>query len=70
MRRIDEVKVNEVYQFICDCHSSERRSPTLREIAVACDINSTGWVSSLLQILEEGVLTDSVGKIMVGALSV
>lgn len=53
MRRIDEVKVNEVYQFICDCHSSERRSPTLREIAAACDINSTGWVSSLLQVLEE-----------------
>ena len=53
MRRIDEVKVNEVYQFICDCHSLERRSPTLREIAAACDINSTGWVSSLLQVLEE-----------------
>ena len=58
MRRIDEVKVNEVYQFICDCHSSERRSPTLREIAAACDINSTGWVSSLLQVLEERSLIE------------
>ena len=53
MKRVDEVKLNEVYKFICDCHSEERRSPTLREIANACDINSTAWVSSLLQILEE-----------------
>ena len=53
MKRIDEVKLNEVYKFICDCHFQERRSPTYREIANACDINSTGWVSSLLQILEE-----------------
>ena len=53
MKRVDEVKLNEVYKYICDCHSEERRSPTLREIASACDINSTAWVSSLLQILEE-----------------
>ena len=53
MKRIDEVKLNEVYKFICDCHFQERRSPTYREIANACDINSTGWVSSLLQVLEE-----------------
>lgn len=53
MKRIDEVKLNEVYKFICDCHFQERRSPTYREIANACDINSTGWVSSLLEILEE-----------------
>ena len=53
MKRVDEVKLNEVYKFICDCHSEERRSPSLREIANACDINSTAWVSSLLQILEE-----------------
>ena len=53
MKRIDEVKLNEVYQYICDCHSSERRSPTFREIATACDINSTAWVSSLVGVLEE-----------------
>lgn len=53
MKRVDEVKLNEVYKYICDCHSEERRSPSLREIASACDINSTAWVSSLLQILEE-----------------
>lgn len=53
MKRVDEVKLNEVYKYICDCHSAERRSPSLREIASACDINSTAWVSSLLQILEE-----------------
>lgn len=53
MRRIDEVKLNEVYQYICDCHATERKSPTYREIATACNINSTGWVSSLVQILEE-----------------
>ena len=53
MKRVDEVKLNAVYKYICDCHSEERRSPSLREIASACDINSTAWVSSLLQILEE-----------------
>ncbi|MBO5009199.1 MAG: repressor LexA [Clostridia bacterium] len=53
MKRIDEVKLNEVYQYICDCHSTERRSPTYREIANACDINSTAWVSSLVGVLEE-----------------
>lgn len=53
MRTIDESKLNEVYNFICDCHFNERRSPTYREIASACDINSTGWVSVLVQMLEK-----------------
>ena len=53
MKRIDEVKLNEVYKYICYCHEREGRSPTYREIATACDINSTGWVSSLIQVLEE-----------------
>ena len=53
MRRFDEVKLNEVYEYIQDCHASERRSPTIREIATACDLSSTSWVSNLLQILEE-----------------
>ena len=58
MRRIDEVKLNEVYRFICDCHNTEGKSPSLREIANACSINSTAWVSSLLQVLEERHLID------------
>ena len=62
MKRVDEVKLNEVYKYICDCHSEERRSPSLREIASACDINSTAWVSSLLQILEERELISFESK--------
>ena len=53
MRKIDEVKLNEVYKYICYCREREGRSPTFREIATACDINSTGWVSNLVKILEE-----------------
>ncbi len=53
MKRIDEEKLNEVYRYICDCHTAEGRSPTYREIAAACNINSTGWVSSLIRILEK-----------------
>lgn len=53
MRKIDEVKLNEVYNYICYCREREGRSPTFREIATACDINSTGWVSNLVKILEE-----------------
>lgn len=53
MRKIDEVKLNEVLQFIKDTHSQERRSPTLREIAKACDIVSLEWVSNLVSILAE-----------------
>ena len=52
MKKIDEVKLNEVYKFICKVQSEERRSPTYREIGLACNINSTAWVSSLLKILE------------------
>lgn len=64
MRRFDEVKLNDVYRFICDCHSVQRRSPTFREIAVACGIASLGWVSSLVEILEErGMISlKQVGK--------
>ena len=51
--KIDEVKLNEVYKYICYCREREGRSPTFREIATACDINSTGWVSNLVKILEE-----------------
>ena len=32
MKKIDEVKLNEVYKFICKVQSEERRSPTYREI--------------------------------------
>ena len=53
MRKIDEVKLNEVYKYICYCREREGRSPTFRDIATACDINSTGWVSNLVKILEE-----------------
>ncbi|MBO5009214.1 MAG: repressor LexA [Clostridia bacterium] len=53
MRRFDEVKLNAVYQFICDFHNNERRSPTFREIATACDIASLSWVSNLVEVLEE-----------------
>ena len=53
MRKFDEVKLNEVYSFICDCHREERRSPTLREIATACDLVSLEWVSNLVKTLEE-----------------
>ena len=53
MKRFDESKLNEVYQYICDCHINERRSPTLREIGAACNISSTGWVSKLVATLEE-----------------
>lgn len=58
MKRIDETKLNEVYQYICDCHSKKGRSPTYREIANACNINSTGWVSSLVRMLEERELIE------------
>lgn len=53
MRKIDERKIDAVYEYICKCHSEEGRSPTTREIARACNISSTGWVSNLLQILDE-----------------
>ena len=53
MRRFDEVKLNQVYEFISACHSQERRSPTLREIAGACEIVSLEWVSKLVQILAD-----------------
>ena len=53
MRKFDEVKLNAVYQFICDCHNNERRSPTFREIAIACDIASLSWVSNLIEVLQE-----------------
>ena len=53
MRKFDEVKLNEVYEFICECHRGERRSPTLREIANACDLVSLEWVSNLVRTLEE-----------------
>ena len=64
MRKFDEVKLNEVYQYIRDVHSSERRSPTFREIGEACDIASLSWVSNLVEILEErGLITlDHIGK--------
>ncbi len=58
MKRIDEEKLSEVYEYICDCHTTERRSPTYREIAAACNINSTAWVSSLVRILEERELIE------------
>ena len=53
MKKLDEAKLNQVYEFISACHSQERRSPTLREIANACDIVSLEWVSKLVQILSE-----------------
>ena len=53
MRKFDEVKLNQVHEFISTCHSQERRSPTLREIAKACDIVSLEWVSNLVGILAE-----------------
>ncbi len=53
MKRIDEEKLSEVYKYICDYHTSERKSPSYREIAAACNINSTAWVSSLLRVLEK-----------------
>ena len=53
MRKLDEVKLNQVHEFIAKCHSQERRSPTLREIAQACDIGSLEWVSNLVGILAE-----------------
>lgn len=53
MRKFDEVKLNQVHEFITTCHSQERRSPTLREIAKACDIVSLEWVSNLVGILAE-----------------
>jgi len=53
MKKFDEVKLNEVYKFICDCHSQERRSPTLREIGNACDLVSLSWISNLVKVLEE-----------------
>ncbi len=53
MKKFDEVKLNEVLMFIKDVHSQERRSPTLREIAKACDIVSLEWVSNLVGILAE-----------------
>ena len=53
MKKFDEVKLNEVHQFIKDIHSQERRSPTLREIGKACDIVSLEWVSNLVGILAE-----------------
>ena len=64
MKQFDEVKLNAVYQFIRDCQSSERRSPTYREIATACDIAAISWVSYLLNILEERGLIEleQVGK--------
>ena len=51
MRRFDEVKLNEVYDFICDHHKKQRCSPTYREISRACDISSTSWVSNLVNVL-------------------
>ena len=48
MRRFDETKLNDVYQYIRDCHINERRSPTFREIGAACGIGSTSWVSKLI----------------------
>lgn len=53
MRRFDEVKLNEVYEYIYGCQKRERRSPTFREIAAACDISSTSWVSNLVNVLSE-----------------
>ena len=52
MRRFDETKLNDVYQYIRDCHINERRSPTFREIGAACGIGSTSWVSKLIATLE------------------
>lgn len=53
MRRVDESKLDEVYSFILDCQQNEKRIPSLREIAQACEINSTAWVSSLISMLAD-----------------
>ena len=53
MRRLDEIKLNEVYAFICEYHKNQRCSPTYREISRACDISSTSWVSNLVNVLAE-----------------
>ena len=58
MRRFDESKLNDVYQYIHDCHINERRSPTFREIGAACGIGSTSWVSKLIATLEERELIE------------
>lgn len=58
MRRFDESKLNDVYQYIRDCHINERRSPTFREIGATCGIGSTSWVSKLIATLEERELIE------------
>ena len=58
MRKLDEAKLNEVYEFICKCHREERRSPTLREISKACKIVSLEWVSNLVGILAKRELIE------------
>ena len=58
MRRFDETKLNDVYQYIRDCHINERRSPTFREIGAACGISSISWVSKLIATLEERELIE------------
>lgn len=62
MRLVDESKLNEVYQFILKKHLDERKSPTFREIASACNINSTAWVSSLIKILVKRDLIELTKK--------
>ena len=53
MRLIDEEKLNKVYEYIQEFQYKKRRSPTYKEIADGCGINSTAWVQSLIKILEE-----------------
>ena len=53
MRTIDESKLNEVYEYILSSQQNDKRIPSIREIAQACDIKSTGWVSNLISVLAE-----------------
>lgn len=62
MRKFDEAKLQSVYEFIVECQNEERRSPTYREIANACSINSTAWVSKLVNVLEERGLIELTQK--------
>ena len=62
MRTIDEAKLNEVYEFILSFAQEEQRVPSLREIARACDYNSTSWVSYLIAVLADRGLVEIFQK--------
>ena len=53
MRKINEQRINEVYEYITHVQYTESRTPSIREISKACNISGSAGALRAVRCLEE-----------------